>query len=267
MALTVDGLQLYGADESTVPTQGAVNVTSVPSEEEPFLYSLTANEQATVAGRATGIRLSGLSAYSSDPETALAEWVQEFVSLVNSEQGSGYTVADDERDRSVTATATACSWTRAQGAPFQALWEIDLQRGDGVATTASRSPTTQSPGTTETLGGTDLGTILEKRVETQVDVDTIPLAFSPTSETVIVPQSGTQRRITVSGRAAGTQTELESKDDTLRGYVGDNQQLTYQTAFPGTSHEVVVDTYESTINAGSPSLLEYNLQVIEGLTF
>lgn len=278
MAVTVDGLQLYTADESTSATEAQVDAISVIGQDpgEAIITSLTAAESPTVAGRTTGIGLldegypSDVTASSNALEdqvyAAIAEWVQEFASLVNPEQGAGVTVDDDERDRSLTATVTEGSWTLAQGAPYQVLWSLTLQRGDGVATSTARSPSTQTPGTSTTLGGEDLGSIREKRTELKIDVQTTPLAFGDVDATIIVPESGTLRRVTIDGRRSASASTLRSFDDTLRGYLGGNSQQTYQTAFPGTSHDVVVASYDSTFTAGSPSVLEYSLSLIEGLT-
>lgn len=90
-------------------------------------------------------------------------------------------------------------------------------------------------------------------------------AFAEASETVVIPQSGVDRRITISGRKAGTQSELRAFDTAMEQTLGIDQEVTYQTGIPGTSHEVVVGNCDSTYQAGSPSLLPYSLELFEGL--
>lgn len=278
MPVSIDGVRLYGADESTVPTAGQVSSTSITGQDgdEAFHVALEAEETMTLAGRATGIRLLD-QGYPSDVtaasgadadqiEAAIAEWTQEFASLTSATQGNGWSLTDDERNRTLTVTATDGSWTRVAGAPWEVSWSLELTRGEGVFDNQSRSPSTATPGSSDTLAGTDLGTISERRIEISVDVETTPLAFADTSETLIVPTTGRIRRFTVTGRKTGSTSTLRSFDDTMRGNVGGDQQLTYDSGFPGTSHETVIDSYDSTFNAGSPHILDYSLSLIEGVT-
>lgn len=265
--ITIDGLRLWGARESTNASEARLDVTSIPSQgsEETLVVGLESAETQPLSGRATGIRLTGQSGYSSDPETALSEWVQEFESLVIAEQGDGWALADDERDRSIDGIVTEASWTMAHGAPYEVRWSLSFDRGQGVLNDASRAPTTATPNATTTLGGTDLGTITERRMERTIDIGVTPIAFADESETILTPQSGVTRRVTIAGRVTGSAASLRTIDDTMRGYVGDNTTRAYQTGFPGTSHDVLVDSYDSTHNAGSPALLTYAMTLFEGV--
>lgn len=267
MPVTIDGLRLWGANESTNASEARIDVTSVPSQgsDETLVVGLESAETQPLSGRVTGIRLTSKSGYSSDPETALADWIQRFESLVIAEQGDGWTISDDERNRSIDGIVTEASWTTAEGAPYEARWSLSFARGEGVLNNATRSPTSATPNTSSTLGGTDLGTITERRTERTIEIETTPIAFADESETILTPQSGVTRRVTLSGRIAGTVADLRTFDDTIRGYVGDNTTRTYQTGFPGTSHSVLVDSYDSTHNAGSPAHLTYALTLFEGI--
>lgn len=266
MPVTADGLRLFGADESSVAAEGEAEVSAVPGQPpgESFITSLTAQESPQVTGAATGIRIAGLSEYSDDPATALAEWVQRFASLFNAEQGDGITLEDDERNEALTVAAVTGSWTIRSGAPFEVSYSAGFRRGDIALATGSRSPTTDTPQGFSFLDGTDLGTIREKRTELKVDVEASPVAFQGPEATVVTPSGGATRRITIDGRIAGDVSTLRSRDSTFRSIVGSNQQVTLSTGFPGTSHTVIVNEFSSTTVAGSPSVLEYDLELIEG---
>lgn len=269
MPLTLDGLRLWGASESSNATQANIDVTSAPSQspEDAFIFGLEAIEQQPLSGRVTGIRLSSQSGYPSDPRDALAQWLQEFESLVSPEQGDGWTLSDDERNRDITVVAEGGEWTYNAGAEFEASWTLTLTRGDAVFTSASRSPSTATPTTSATLGGTDLGTVRQKRTKLRMQTDTTPISYGGQDDTVISPKSGVIREWTISGRVAGSQAELRTFDDTIRGYIPRDSELTYQTGLPGTTHDTLADSYESTYNAGSTATLEYGLTLIEGTVF
>jgi len=266
--VTVDGLQLFTADESSPETQAELNVTSPPGYEpgDNLLVGLKSQESVTIGGLATGIRLSGQAEYSSDPTTALAEWLADFESLCSAEQGGGWDIVDNERNRTVTGLVTNLSWTYDEGAPFQSRWTLSAERGDGVFSTASRSPRTPTPQSTTTLAGTDLGGIVQKRHELSIDTESIPIAYADESETIIVPNSGVQRRITISGRMEGDYSNLRTRDSDLRDAVGKDATQTYQSGIPGDTYEVRPGKYNSTVNAGSPAVWNYSLNLLEGIS-
>ena len=266
--VTVDGLQLYTADESSPETQAQLDVTSPPGSDpgEALLVGLKSQETVTVSGLATGIRLSGQSGYPSAPTDALAEWLAAFESLCSAEQGGGWDIVDNERDRTIRAIVTDVSWTYAEGAPFQARWTLTAERGDGAFSDASRSPRTPTPQSTTTLAGTDLGGVVEKRTELSIDVGTIPIAFADESETIVVPNSGILRRVTISGRMEGSYSNLRTRDSDLRNTVGQDTIQTYQSGIPGDAYDVRPGNYSSTVNAGSPTVWDYSLELLEGLS-
>lgn len=268
MPVTCDGLDLVGADESTSATEAQVDVTSPPGEspDENIIVSLTSQETASLAGRATALRLAQRADYSGDPVTALSDWVQRFVSLIQ-DQDTTWPLADDERGRSTDVAIETLSWTRSAGAPLDVRWSLEARRGEGVGATGSRAPTTTTPQATTSLGGTDLETVREKRTELTTELSTTPLAYADESETVLVPQSGVVRRITLTGFVSGSPSALRSFGDTMRSYLGTDATVRYQTAFPGTAHDVLVANYSDTHNAGDPARLEYSAELLEGVTF
>jgi hypothetical protein len=88
-------------------------------------------------------------------------------------------------------------------------------------------------------------------------------ASSP-SENLIKDTAGATRRITIVGRATGTKTERNSFDQAIRDHIGQDTTVSYQTAFPGHSLDVMVANYESSRQAGRTRLGEYSLDLIEG---
>lgn len=266
MPLELDDVRLWGADESTNVSEANVELTSVPGDnpEENIAFSLEAVERQPLAGRATGIRLIQESGYPNDPRDALAQWIQEFISLCNANQGDGWELVDQERDRSISVAATNASWTYNAGAELEVQWDMELTRGDAFFTDSLRVPTTATPGASETLGGVDLGTVNQKRTSVDLQTETSAVAYQPRESTVITPDSGAVRSVQLTGRVGGDPQDLRDFENQLREWTPREDTLTYQSALPGTQHETVISSYDSTHNAGSPSILEYALELTEG---
>lgn len=267
MALTIDGLRLWQAQESQSQTQANLNVTTVPTMDgdEAIITGLEAQEQPAMNGTVTANRLAENSNYSSDPLTALSEWIQEFESLAQSEQGSGYTLSDDERNRSIQVIVEEASWTYAYEAPYEASWTLKTVQGEGVLSSAARSPTSATPNTAATLDNQDLGHVREWQTSLKINLETFPIAYGSTQETIVQPSSGMVREFSWQGRKSGSLTDLRNFDDAMRGKLGSNNDATLTTGFPGTQHTVIVGDYQSTFEAGDPHSLRYQATVYEGL--
>lgn len=267
MPVSIDGLRLFGAQESRQDSTANTSVTSAPREgpTESLVVALERQERPALSGTVTAPRLVQSSDYPNTPLPALAGWVQEFESLASAVQGTGYTLQDDERGRSINVVVGRTSWRRASGAAFEVQYDIEARRGEGVLDPGTRTVESGTPTSPATLDGTDLGSILEKQSDREVDLSTTPQAFGTPSDAIITPGSGVVRRIDISGRVGGQGRDLQTFSETLRGYLGGNQQLTYQTAFPGVSRQVVVDDYSDTFAAGQPETLRYDLTLLEGV--
>lgn len=267
MPVSIDGLRLYGAQETDAEVEANAGLTSAPTmgSDEAIISALESQESPAISGRATANRISNDPDYPSDPHNALAYWVQRFESLCQSEQGDGWQLVDDERGRSVLATVQKAQWTYSYEAPFEVQWTLGTIRGNGVLSQASRTPNSQTPASDSTLGGTSLGSLDEMQVTLEFDVEPFPIAFGDPSDAVLSPNSGVVREVSWSGFKHGSQTQLQSFDDEMRGNLGGNTTLTLQTAFPGTSHEIVLSNYRSTMMAGDPARLRYTATGFEGL--
>jgi len=269
MPVTIGDQRLWGAQESTTTSEARLNVTSVQTKDsdETIITGFRSAEQNPLSGTVTGPRLARNGDYPSDKRDAIAQYINELESFVSPTQGVGYTLSDDERDRDTTVIVQTATWTISYGAPYEARWTLDVARGEGVLSSSPRSVADTTPNSSETIDSTDMGTIDEKRTELSIDVDVSPIAYADASETIIVPNSGVTRRVTISARKGGTLSSLRSFDDTMRGYVGNKSTRTFQTAMPGTSHEVLIESYDGTIRAGVPNILDYRCTLFEGLNY
>lgn len=268
MALTIDGLRLYTAQESQTQATANASVTSAPglTTDQVFVEALEAQEAPAMSGTATAYRIAQDPDYSDIPRVALAEWLVDFEGLCVYTQATGYTLQDDERDRSINVVVTNATWTLAEGDPLAARWTLETVRGEGVLVGTVNSGYNQlaAPQQTRSLGGVDLGSVIERQTVREMDVTRTNVAFGDPADVVIGPQGGVVRRYTISGRIGGTKQELRQSESDLRQFFGNQQNVTFRTAMPGYTDEVVVTNYRSTYGAGQPNTLRYTLSLVEG---
>lgn len=264
MSVTIDGIRLWQTQEDKNKTNGNVRIDSIYSEDSDLtlLTGLESIEELTYTGRATGIRLSKQQGYSSDPLTALAEWVVEMETFVNAKQGTGWTLDDNERGEQYNAVVQMFGWQRNKGAKFEVSWDLSAIWGQGAMVSSTRNPPSVNPSSAWTLDGTDLGSIDAYRQQKRQELKPYPIAFADAGQNDVLSQSGAFRRIMIRGEKAGG---LNTFDNTMRSLVGQDQIVTFSEAFPGRDLNVMVKSYESTREAGRTRLGEYILEMIEGV--
>lgn len=261
-------VSLWQAQEDKAETTGDVDVTNAPAydSEEVLLTGLTKQEEVSLSGTATGNRLSAMSEYSDDSVTALAEWVQLAMAMVNGSQGRGFDLTSTERDRTIPCVIGSFGWTREEGAPLEVQWDISLKRGEGVMGKKAVSPGEADPGGPMTLDGIDLQQPLDFREQKQQNFDPAPLTLADTpDDTVQAADSGAERRITITGKHSGSIAERKSFDDSIRALIGQDMVVEYRSPFPGHTIDVMVDSFESTRESGWTRLGEYSLELVEGV--
>ncbi len=262
---TVD---LWQAEQDRDERKGIVDVSPRPSfdSEDAFQSGMTEDHTGTVRGTATGNRLSDQPGYSNDPVTALAEWVQETMALVDGTQGTGYTLTHDVRGYSKNIVIESFGWTRDAGAKLEASWDMTFRIGEGAMVGGSTPPNTASPSSSWSLGGTDLQRMAQIRESKSQIVKGEPMVLADSAEeNIIITQSGARRDVTIVGRHTGTRAEQQSFDSTMRGFMGQNQIVTYSSPFPGHTIDVMVDGYTSTLESGYTDHTDYELVLIEGV--
>lgn len=262
-------VDMWNIGEDRDERDGDTDVFDSPSfdSDEAYLAGMTESHTSSVSGTATGFRLSDQSGYSNDPVTALAEWVQKAMAFVNGQQGTGYTFTHDERDYTSNGVIVSFGWTRNSGAKFEVDWNLTYRIGEGVMTDGPIDVGAASPSSTWTLGGTDLQHPVQYREEKRQQFKPIEMLYADGPEqNVLESKAGARRTININGKHTGTVAERKSFDDTMTSYMGNDTTVTYQSAFPGHSIDVMVNRYESILEAGATDQGEYQLELIEGQT-
>ena len=262
-------VDLWQVQEDREKSDGFVDATASPSfdSDEAFLSGLTRQQQSEVTGKATAIRLSNQAGYSDDPVTALAEWVQEVMALINGKQGTGFELVHDERGETINIVLEDFAWTRSAGARFEVDWDMKLRVGEGIMVQEDTAPNPANPSSSWSLDGDDLHKPIQYREQKKMQFKPTPIAFaSSPEENLQEATSGALRTVTISAEYTGPVPERNSFDQTMKGLIGQDQLVTYSSAFPGHELSVMVNNYESTQEAGITKHGEYSLELIEGVS-
>lgn len=262
---TVD---LYQIQEDRDERDGMVTTTPIPTydSDETYLTGMTQSHNTSITGRATGFRLAREdNGYSSDPVIALAEWVQDVMALVDGKQGEGYQLTHDIRDIDTSVVLGSFGWLRSGGEIFDLQWSLEYRIGEGIMVDADPSPATADPGGAWLLDGIDLQYPIEWREEKRQKLETAEMTLAESAEENLVSEdSSPVRTVTINGKHTGTASERAAFDESIKALIGQDQIVSYQSAFPGHTLDVMVGRYESVLEAGKTRVGEYNLELIEG---
>lgn len=268
MTVTLGGKRLWQAQETRLESSGRMRQDSVLGEDsqDTLLTGLESLETFEYTGRVTGLRLSLNSGAPSDPMQALAEWVVDIETMVNGAQGTGYTLDDDNRDRTINTAIEMVGWQKQKGAKYEVNWDLALTWGHCIMPDYSSDPPTVNPREgPDILDGQEITNIETRREQKRQELEEYPIAFADPGGDEIVGNSGAVRQILLRGDAVGTRTERNSFDNHMLNLLGQDTIVQYESAFPGRTLDVMVTNYESVREAGVTRKGEYIIELVEGL--
>lgn len=119
-----------------------------------------------------------------------------------------------------------------------------------------------------TLDSVDLGEIQSEMVKKSSGVVVLPILNEDSDQAEVIPTTGAQKVISISGKYTGDITTLQTFINHLNEWIrqaGDitASTLTYNSDLNG-SMSVRVNNGSWNWNAGSPLIIDYNLTLIEG---
>lgn len=264
---------LLHTQEDVGTSKARVQPIPIPTfdSDETILIDFTNEEKPQLNGKANGIYLANSSvtradgsSYSSDPVTALAQWVQDVMAFINGSQGEGYTLSSTERNRDINVAVKNFSWRRTKGNQYEVNWDMQLVRGDVTMTDGTISPNSVNIGSSWTLAGNDLHSVRDYTEIKKQGLQSSPIPLGSPSENIVFQKEGTKREIIITGRVDATQSTRNSFDSSIRNLIGDNTTSTYSSAFPGHDLEVMVKSFDPTREAGLTRIGDYSLKLIEG---
>jgi len=260
-------LTLWQAQTAEVSTLGAVDATSVQGEDsdQTFLTSIEQSGDLRYSGVVTGNRLSRQAGYSSDPVTALAEWVLDAERYVDGAQGTGYDLTDTRTGRTRRGVIESFEWTRAAGAPLQVEYNLGVTLGEGADPTGVTAPDAIGDATVLSVGGETIDTYREIQVSKSEETDAVRRAFADDpSDNDVLTDGGATREITAVGRVSGLKADRLAFDDALRSTIGQDEFVTVTEPFTGRTFEGMINDFESSDEAGITRLGDFALTVVEG---
>jgi hypothetical protein len=265
--------RLWNAQEGQLELDSNAEVFAVVTQDsdENIMTNLEAEHAYNYTGFVTANRLTSQSAYSDDPRTALAEWVAQMDAYINGSQGSGATLQDNDRGRTVTGGLESFGWQNNRGEKYQVDYDLTLLRGEVTAPDEPISPDPVNPTSTASLDGYDLGDLRTwrstKRQKLEVftfyagaEEDAYDDAEGPNG---ITTDSGAIRRFNMGGRITG-ESRVTSFDDNMESLVGTNNTAEFVEPLTGRSFTVTVANYNSTRESGISRTMSYDLELIEG---
>lgn len=277
VTLSGDGLSvpLLNTQEDVVDVEASVIDVSMfsTSPGETFLLPISASDEGSPSGRATGNRLSSMG-YSGDSVTALAQWVADLESLADGAMGSTLTLESTTRNRSINGQLRSITWDRETGAPYDVNWSIEFVRGRTLDLSfggggGGSGPESVSPSSSASLAGYDLGELLSYRVSREQDLTEIEipqfLGDIDVDDNFVFSSGGVVRTFSIEGRKVGSDSALSSFENAMASRQADLlNTVSYNEAFPGRSLDVAIQNYRGTRAAGDERILEYSLDLIEG---
>lgn len=277
VTLSGDGLSvpLLNTQEDVVDVEASVIDVSMfsTSPGETFLLPISATDEGSPSGRATGNRLSSMG-YGGDAVTALAQWVADLESLADGAMGSTLTLESTIRNRSINGQLRSITWDRETGAPYDINWSIEFVRGQTLNLPfsgggGSSGPESVSPSSSGSLAGHDLGEIMSYKVSREQDLTEIEipqfLGDINVDDNFVFSSGGVVRTFSIEGRKVGSDSALSSFEDAMASRQADLlNTVSYNEAFPGRSLDVAIQSYSGTRKSGGAPILEYSLELIEG---
>ena len=260
-------VELWTAQTLANERQGQVDVSTFPGgdTDEPYLTSLAQEGQATIQGAVTGPRLARQSAYSSDPQTALAEWAVQFEAFVNGAQGDGYDLGREYRGDTFRGYISDLQWVRRGGEPLEVGFSLTFVRGQGVAVYDPPRAPAISPGGDLTLAGRAIPTLDEFSVQLQQSVSVARRTFAEDpGDNDLTSDGGASRLVTITGQVEGDEAARESFDADLTDSIGQDTLVTLSDPFTGRDLEGMIQSYSATDQSGQTRLGEFAVEFAEG---
>jgi hypothetical protein len=260
-------LELIQAQEAQQSAVGAVDATPIQGEDSDQTY-LTAIEQSGTlrySGLVTGFRLSNRAGYSSDPQTALAEWALDAERYVDGAQGTGYEFTNTLTGETRSGVIGSFEWVRRGGAPYELEWSLSVTRGEGADPVAQTSPDPVGAATALTVDGETIDTYRELQVSKSEETDPFRRAFADSpADNDVLTEGGATREITAIGRVSGDAAARRAFDDAITASIGQDEFIDVTEPFTGRTYTGMINDYESSREAGITRLGDFALTVIEG---
>lgn len=262
--IQLEDTRLWQTQENISDSLGNVRIDAVYGDdsEDALLTGLESIENVEYTGIATGNRLALQDDRPDDPLQALAEWVVEAETYVNGQQGTGWSLQDDERGDTRNVVLRNFGWQRNRAEKYQVSWDMAALWGRGMMEPNDTTPQPVTPSQSWSLDGHDLQYVDSYRQQKQQEVTPYPIAYADAGDNEVLAKGGATRRIMIVG---SVESNRNSFDSTMQSLIGQDNIVTFSEGFPGRDLDVMVQKYESTREAGWTRFGDYMLELVEGV--
>lgn len=260
-------IPLFNVQQNRNSTNSQPDIDSIYSHasDQAFIVTLEQTGSLTINGRASGIRISNHSDYSNDPLTALAEYAAELIAHIDGQQGTGFRIENDHTGRDTNCILEEVTIIRRRAEKYEFDYSIEARKGrQSFMLVSVIDPDSVNPSSGADLGGLDLHEIEEIMWTVKQNLHVSTYAKRDASENEVVAQSGAELHITIRGSIPGDESTRKNFDTTIADHIGKNNATTFNSAFPGTSHEVVVLSHDAAREAGRTKIGQYEIDLVEG---
>lgn len=264
---TSEETYLFNVSQNASSQRSNPEIDAIYSREsnETFIVDLEKEDNVSINGRASGIRISRYSKYSDDPLVALAEYATRLLAHVNANQGTGWTIENDYTGRTLPVVIEEVSIVKRRAEKFEFEFNISARIGGGLMPSQPIDPEPVDPSTEARLDGESLYEIEELRITKKQRLRTHTYATPrPVEKNEIESLTGSKREISIRGNVPGDESVRKSFDDAIRSNIGVNETVTFESAFPGRDYEVVIMKLDSVREAGQTQIGQYNIEAVEG---
>lgn len=261
-------VDLYNTREHQPSRRSDPRVDAIFSDDsdETFLVGIEESEDIEITGSASANRVHQDVGDPDGPLTSLAFWSRALISMVNGQQGTGWTITNDYTGRTLDCVIEAATITRERGAPFEVEWSLTLQVGSGIMPHTMPGPTSPTPTSPGTIAGQDLHEIETLMISKRQQLTPHTYAFHDPQENEVEAESGAIEEISIHGTVPGPESDRKTFDDAIRAEIGENNTVTFEEPFPGRTIDVMPTQLIGTREAGVTELGDYRIEAVRGIT-
>lgn len=260
-------VDLFGAQQVSNEREGAVDASpAVGSDsEETYLTSLEQSGQATIQGGATALQISRDGAYSSDPRTALAEWVADFDAILRGAPGDGLELSRDYRGDTFEGYVDTLQWTVRGGETLDVAFSVSFIRGQGLSVYERPSPVDVTVTDEWSVNDRPLDFVAEFSSQKTMGVNVSRRTFAESpDDNDLTTDSGVRREITATGTVVGTDSERNQFDADLADTLGNDTLISVEEGLTGQTFTGMVSAYSATDEAGRYRDNDFSVTIVEG---
>lgn len=277
-------LEFYTTEEATNEAETDLKPQNIPTQddEDTLLAPIQGKKSFRWQGKVVG-NYAVRQGFGETPKTALIRWLIEGESLVSSEQGNGYKVTDNVRDRVFEPSGStpgvlieSFDWTYETGDNVSAEWNLDGQVTEGMQSTNNRQryidtefnqrPNIQTDSLEISGSGLSfpLGDLSSRSYNRSVDLQVSEMIHNSDLPSTGLAQSGVNGELDLDGRV--TRDDVGNLKSFAKQIVENlhGVEVTFRDSFTSREFSGAVTDSSATFEQGRPDIVNYRISLTVG---